>query len=99
MGHAGAAGAVFPALGDADARHACDRRLCLDPPAGDKAWPARGAAEEVAWLLGAPFLVQVVEGSADTIVGVVTGTNDSAAEGRALLDRCWRGTVARPADV
>jgi hypothetical protein len=98
MGHLGAAGAVFPAMSDAETRHAWDKTLSMDAPQ-DAPWPARGEAEEVAWLLGAPFQVQVVEGAGDTVAGVIAGSNDAAADGRALLDRYWRGTVARPVDT
>jgi nickel-dependent lactate racemase len=98
MGHAGAAGAVFPAMSDVETRHAWDKSLSMDAPQ-DAPWPARGEAEEVAWLLGAPFQVQVVEGAGDTVAAVQAGSNDAAADGRALLDRCWRGTVTRPADT
>jgi nickel-dependent lactate racemase len=98
MGHAGAAGAVFPAMSDVETRHAWDKSLTMDAPQ-NAPWPARGEAEEVAWLLGAPFQVQVLEGAGDTIAAVIAGSNDVAADGRALLDRVWRGTVVRPADV
>jgi nickel-dependent lactate racemase len=98
MGHAGAAGAVFPAMSDVETRHAWDKSLSLDVPR-EAPWPARGEAEEVAWLLGAPFQVQVVEGAGDTVAAVVAGSNDVAADGRALLDRYWRGSVNRPADT
>jgi nickel-dependent lactate racemase len=98
LGHAGGTGAVFPTLSDGPTRHAWDRSLTLDPPA-ERPWPALGEADEVAWLLGAPFLIQVVEGAGDDVGGVIAGTTDAAADGRALLDRTWRGTVARRADT
>src|SRR5262245_41808832 len=60
MGHAGAAGVVFPAMSDIETRHAWDKSLSMDAPQ-DAPWPARGEAEEVIWLLGAPFQVQVLE--------------------------------------
>jgi len=98
LGHTGAAGAVFPALSDAETRHAFDKSLSMDAP-GEAPSPARGEAEEVAWLLGAPFQVQVVEGPGDTVAAVLAGSNEVAADGRALLDRTWRGKVQRPADT
>jgi nickel-dependent lactate racemase len=98
MGHAGAAGAVFPAMSDTETRHAWDKSLSMDAP-GNAPWPARGEADEVAWLLGAPFQLQVVEGPGDTVASVVAGSHDVAADGRALLDRLWRGTVGHPVDT
>jgi nickel-dependent lactate racemase len=98
MGHAGAAGAVFPVLSDVETRHAFDKSLTLDPPQNGQ-WPARAEAEEVSWLLGAPFQVQVLEGAGDTVAAVLAGSNDITADGRALLDRFWHGRVARAADT
>jgi hypothetical protein len=53
----------------------------------------------VAWLLGAPFLVQIVEGSGEEIVHVLAGLADSSGEGQQLLDARWRQTVSGPADT
>ncbi len=98
LGYAGAAGAVYPALSDADTRAAWDGDVHLEAPA-EGAWPVQREADEVAWLLGAPFLVQVIEGAGDAVVQVLGGTADTAADGRHWLDRCWRATVTEPADV
>ena len=98
MGYAGAAAAVFPAMSDLETRHAWDKSLSMDAPQ-DTPWPARGEAEEVSWLLGAPFQVQVVEGAGDTVAAVLAGSNDVAADGRALLDHYWRATVERSAET
>jgi hypothetical protein len=53
----------------------------------------------VAWLLGAPFLVQVIEGSGSEVAQVVTGPVESSGEGRRLLDARWRIEVEQPADT
>ena len=45
---------------------------------GEATWPARQEAEEVAWLLGAPFLVQLIEGSGEEIAHVIGGSLDYA---------------------
>jgi nickel-dependent lactate racemase len=82
--YAGGESALFPALSDQSTRDA-------KGTASDKS--------EVLWLLGAPFLIQVVEGGGDTIVQVIGGTSDTVNEGRQWLDRSWRATAAGPADV
>src|SRR5205823_7822271 len=56
----GGAGLLYPALGDEATREELDG-------ARASAAALRREAAEVAWLLGAPFLVQIVEGSADNI--------------------------------
>jgi hypothetical protein len=67
-------------------------------PAG-QAWPIQGEATEVAWLLGAPFMVQVIEGSGEEIVHVLGGLAESGEEGRRLLNARWRVEVERPVDT
>jgi hypothetical protein len=53
----------------------------------------------VAWLLGAPFFVQVIEGAGDQIEHVVGGLADSSAEAERLLNARWRVRVGEPADT
>jgi nickel-dependent lactate racemase len=98
LGYSGAAGALYPALSDEATRKEMCGRLSLTPP-GDKVWPVREEAREVAWLLGAPFMVQVIEGTGEEIAYVVCGLADTSKEGEALLNARWRLVVERPADV
>ena len=56
-------------------------------------------AAEVAWLLGAPFLVQVIEGAGEDLVHVVTGLVETSSESQRLLDLRWRVTVDQLADT
>jgi nickel-dependent lactate racemase len=65
----------------------------------EEPWPIRREAEEVAWLLGAPFMIQVIEGAGDEIVHVLGGLSDTSGEGERLLDSRWRVSVDRPADI
>jgi nickel-dependent lactate racemase len=98
LGYAGAEGAVYPFLSDRATLDEMADRLSPDAP-GEAAWPVRQEAEEVLWLLGAPFLVQVIEGAGDGLQQVVTGLGDTSIDGRRLLDQRWRGTVDGPADT
>jgi nickel-dependent lactate racemase len=97
-GYSGAEAAIYPALADTATRTEVYGRPSLAVP-GDATWPARQEAAEVAWLLGAPFLVQLIEGAGEEIAYVLGGSLDSSEEGRKLLDQRWRSTVAEPADV
>jgi nickel-dependent lactate racemase len=97
-GYSGAEAAIYPALADEKARTDIYSRASLEV-AGQSAAPACQEAAEVAWLLGAPFLVQIIEGTGDGIAHVVGGSLDSSAEGRRLLDQRWRRSIARPADL
>jgi nickel-dependent lactate racemase len=97
-GYGGAAALVYPALGDTETRHAWEKALTNEPPA-EEAWPVRREAEEVLWLLGAPFLIQVIPGRDDEIAQVIAGASDSAASSRTALDARWRATTPRKANL
>ena len=62
-------------------------------------WPTRSEAAETAWLLGAPFFVQIIEGAGDSWAQVVAGSVEASGEAERVLDARWRRTVVRPADV
>src|SRR5207244_7724260 len=64
LGYAGAEGAIYPAMADADTiRGLVPKVSPQTSPDGD--WPEHDEAAEVAWLLGSPFFVQVIEGAGD----------------------------------
>ena len=88
----GGAGMLYPALTDEATREEL-AGLRTDAAA------LRREAAEVAWLLGAPFLVQVVEGTRDDVVAVVAGPVDTADEGLRLYEARWGLTAADLADT
>jgi nickel-dependent lactate racemase len=94
----GAEGAIFPALADAETRGAfgCHERQAL---LEEDLWPAAEEAVETAWLLGAPFFVQVIEGSGDGVATVVAGSSEASAEGRHQQEERWSQSVAAAADI
>jgi nickel-dependent lactate racemase len=97
LGYAGGELSLFPALAD----EATLKELWGDHSlkiAGESS-PLAEEAVEVAWLLGAPFLVQVIEGAGDAVNQVVAGPVESSAEGRRLLDARWKVTVEQPVDT
>jgi nickel-dependent lactate racemase len=98
LGYSGAECALYPGLGDEATQQECATHLHADAPSRTP-WPVRREAEEVAWLLGAPFLVQVIEGLGNDVAHVVAGTVQSSREGQRLLDLHWRVTTDRLADV
>lgn len=98
FGHGGAECSLYPALSDRATQTEMSQRIHLDPPK-EAAWPARRAAVEAAWLLGAPFFVQVIEAAGDGVAHVIAGTTDASREGQRVQDACWRHTVSRAADL
>ncbi len=98
LGYAGGAGALYPRLSDAATLTELHTHLSLHAPGGEP-WKLQREAAEVAWLLGVPFLVQVIEGSDGAVLHVLGGPVESSAEGQRLLDDRWRVEVEEPADV
>jgi hypothetical protein len=98
LGHAGAAGSLYPALADADAARAVVPKLAPQTDPGGS-FPTATESEEVAWLLGSPFFVQVIEGEGDDIAGVLSGLKDSIPDGAALQDAVWKTEAAARADT
>src|SRR5262249_47753037 len=96
LGYSGAEGSLFPALSDEATLEDTNDRLSTAPP-GAAPWPLRQEAEEAAWLLGAPFFVQIIPGAGGTIAHVISGMADTSREGQRLLDVRWRQVVAGPA--
>jgi nickel-dependent lactate racemase len=88
----GGAGLLYPALSDTATR---------EELAGVRASAEalRHEAAEIAWLLGAPFLVQIIEGAGDDLVHVVAGPVDTGEEGRRLYDLRWKQRFSELADT
>lgn len=56
-------------------------------------------ATEIAWLLGAPFFVQIIENADFSPSHIVAGTQESSIEGKRLLNSRWRMEFPEPADL
>src|SRR5262249_14890475 len=94
----GAETVLFPSLSDENSiLENCTKLNQSTPDHG--LWPLKQQAKEVAWLVGAPFFVQVVDGAGDAIDRVLAGPLDSTSGGERLLDARWRGVACHPADV
>jgi nickel-dependent lactate racemase len=98
LGYSGAEGALYPALSDEATRQEMFTHLSMAVP-GEKIWPLRKEAAEVAWLLGAPFMIHVVEGAGESVTHVVSGLAETGAEALRLLNARWRVSVDRLADL
>ena len=96
-GYTGATAAIFPALSDEATRQEFGA-LTESFADGRAADIFLREGEESAWLLGAPFFIQVVEGIGDEIAHIVTGASDSLSEGRKQLEATWLFTE-KPQEV
>jgi hypothetical protein len=98
LGYSGAEGAIYPDLSDEATRQEMCGLLSLSAPQ-DKPWPAWQEASEVAWLLGAPFMVKIIEGAGNSLSHVVSGLADISPGVLQLLNARWRIRVDHPADT
>src|SRR2546428_12699881 len=71
-GYSGGAAALFPALSDEATRQHLRGHLSLAAPGGEP-WKHQREAAEAAWLLGVPFLVQVIEDANGEILHILGG--------------------------
>jgi nickel-dependent lactate racemase len=98
VGYCGAETALYPGL--TDTATADELRIQLDSaPPGPTPSPIQAEACEIAWLSGAPFFVQVIDGTGDAIAHVLGGPLESSNIGQQLLDARWRVAFAQQADV
>ena len=98
LGYSGGVGSVYPGMADADSVRNLVPKLSPQT-APDGSWPVHTEAGEVAWLLGSPFFVQVIEGAGDEIEAVVAGFADTAAEGTDRLNDRWKAAAGEVADT
>jgi nickel-dependent lactate racemase len=89
LGYGGAEGLLYPGLADAETRAEMGAQLHLSAQDGS-VWPIRRQAIETAWLLGAPFFVQVIEAAGEGVAAVIAGIHEASAEADRLLDARWR---------
>ncbi len=94
-GYAGAENMLFPSLSNEETQAALLGEFKSSAPDGNR----ESEAAEVAYLLGTPFLIQVIEGEGDSVQEVVAGLFDSGAEGIRRQDARWRGTIDAEADT
>jgi nickel-dependent lactate racemase len=98
LGYSGCEGSLYPLLSDAAALQEAAGQITTAAPGGEP-WKAQREATEVAWLLGAPFMVQVIAGAGDELAGIIAGPASTGPEGQRRLDARWRVRVDQPADT
>ena len=93
FGYRGTNSVIYPAFSDVPAISAA-KRDCDSQLAPEDKRPLRELVDEIGWLLGTQFTVQVVPGLAGGIEGVFCGATDQVmAAGKQLLNERCRLTV------
>ena len=85
--------AIFPTMSDRGTQTAWYERRRTHPNR------ARKEATEMAWKLGSPFYIQIVEGPGDTIAEIVSGFSDAVSQGVKRLANKWKRTVGELASL
>jgi nickel-dependent lactate racemase len=98
LGHGGGAGVIWPGLCDTEASQAIRTQVSLAAPTSGS-WKLKHEADEIAWYLGAPFFVQILEGDGADILHVIGGSHEARRRGDHLLDAAWHVTVPEQADL
>jgi nickel-dependent lactate racemase len=98
QGYSGAEDALYPTLADTEVRRATVAKVAPQMMPDDE-WPVHAEAAEVAWLLGSPFFVQVIEGPGDEIAEVISGLADTTADGTERQDARWKVEIPELADT
>lgn len=99
LGFRGTSSSLFPAFSDLETRqgHHSQGHPELSP---DQQRVYRELVDEVGWLLGTQFTIQVVPGTALHPAAILAGMPDIVMErGRELVNEVWRVSLEEPADA
>lgn len=97
--YTGGLGDIFPAFSDEPTRYEFLHKP-TEALQGKKAWPVRQEVEEVGWLLGMPFFLQILEGAGDDVAAIQAGSAAAVAEQmRTRLQTVDRHGVLNTADL
>ena len=98
MGYAGPASGVFPTFSDEPTLQRYRAPRLLD--SAERLEKARALADEVSWLLGVLFAVQVVPGRFPDVLHIVAGRSDLVySRSQELCEAAWRFSVPHRASV
>ncbi len=96
-GYSGAEGLIYPNLTDNDTRRSLFGQLSSEI-VSKRAHTAQKESQEVAWLLGCPYLIQVIEGHGDTLTDIISGLLDTSRDGEELLNKRLASTIPHRVD-
>jgi len=99
LGYRGTTSAIYPALSDA-LTIAEARKLGHADRQPDAKHPLRDLIDEIGWLLGTQFAVQIVPDSNGQITGAFCGSPEQVTKvGRESLNHRWRISVDEPSEL
>ena len=96
--YSGSEALLYPGFSNQEIRNSFAKQFSAETP-GEGTWPIHAEAVEVAWLLGTPFLVQVIEGYGDSVSAVISGLLNTSKDAQQALDERWKVKVREPVDT
>jgi nickel-dependent lactate racemase len=99
LGYSGTSSSVYPGLADAAAQQVFRGKIATTAEPKVRA-AVRRESDEVVWLLGVQFAIQVVVGKDEQVVGVIAGSGPEVqTKAQSLLDSCWQRTASSRAEL
>jgi nickel-dependent lactate racemase len=99
LGFRGTASSVFPGMADAAAQQIVRGQICK-PITATTQLAARHESDEVAWLLGVQFAIQIVIGRRNEVVNILAGHGpDVQRAAQRVLEGFWKRTPSRRSDL
>ncbi|MEZ6128285.1 MAG: lactate racemase domain-containing protein [Planctomycetaceae bacterium] len=99
LGYRGTTSILYPAFSDA-ATIAESRRQMLLPAGPDDRRPMRELVDEVGWLLGTQFTLQIIPAADGSVAAAFCGAPDQVMQaGQQELNRCWRCSLEEEASL
>ena len=99
LGHRGTSSVIYPGLSNAGAISRA-RGLGHDELGPNDQRSLRQTIDEVGWLLGVQFALQVIPGTGGTVAAVLAGAQDAVLQrGRDLLEEMWQVTLDERVDL
>lgn len=98
LGYSGAEGLIYPNLTDNETLSSLYGQLSSET-VRNRALVAQQESQEISWLLGCPFLIQVIVGEGDTLTDIIAGLLETSRDGEQLLNKRWASTIPQKVDA
>jgi hypothetical protein len=98
LGYSGAEGLIYPNLTDNETLSSLYGQLSSET-VSNRALVAQQESQEISWLLGCPFLIQVIVGEGDTLTDIISGLLETSRDGEQLLNKRWASTIPQKVDA
>ncbi|MCX7666660.1 MAG: lactate racemase domain-containing protein [Gemmataceae bacterium] len=98
LGYSGAEGLIYPNLTDNETLSSLYGQLSSET-VSNRTLVAQQESQEISWLLGCPFLIQVIVGEGDTLTDIISGLLETSRDGEQLLNKRWASTIPQKVDA